>query len=123
MLSQVETVSQPLYWTPRAPFEGNMIRAVREWLSRHPELDSDSRETIVTRTLLERIDGNLYNAALCAYPAEIGYNTVWGSLVRTQKLTANTPDYREWLDAMDLVWAEAVCFFRVWFTRPKPRDD
>ena len=123
MSSQAETISQPLCWTPRAPFEGNMITAVREWLNSHPELDGDSREIIVTRTLFERLDGNLYNAVLCAYPAEVSYDTVWGALVRNQKLTEDTPDYKDWLNAMDLIWSEAVCFFRVWFTKPPPRND
>jgi hypothetical protein len=129
MDSSVETIALPLSWSPGPQFEGRMAVAGMKWLAANPEQPDEDYEKIVIRTIYERIDGNLRNPALAAYPTEVSYETIWGTLVRTKQLSASEDDeaknkaWNTWRDAMDYVWSELVPFFAIHFTKPPRTND
>lgn len=112
------TMTEPIKWSPGAPYERNLMTAIRDWSKENPEQDKEDLEITILRTILQRIGKNLQNPALGAYDTEVSHDTVWRTLLRQTPLDEGTEEYRSTLGVFDVVWCDLVIFFSIFFTKP-----
>ena len=111
--------SLPITWSSAADCVIYARTYAYAWLRQHPEphhTHTQDQSMLAYRAIMERIYSNLRNPNWRAYPSEISYSTVAGSLKRQLNLCET--DFASIVSVLDKAWEDVRQHFAQKFTKP-----